>query len=212
MSELCGGQNTSTSSLVCATHYEGGIPSCATGNGTLTAGDVVVAVKTYRGFHSTRVPILKETLEKEIARYVVETAESGHNREIGVQIDDAVSTGTTSILKYFSDLKDDSIPTQDLGVENTQRGHCAKTMAIMRYYAKEVYVESLFLGQWRIPHFHSFIIHSSIYLSLVFAAVQMVGHHRRRHFNVVSSSCSISRLLRPRRRRGSGRKIRLRSG
>jgi len=133
MDELCGGRNLSTS---CATLYNGDIPSCRpTGKQTnddaadpanedngpnSDVADVVVAVKTFSGFHSTRVPVVKSTLEKEI-----------------LISNEIASSPLTSLLNYFSDVKNDSIPTFDLGVQNTERGHCAKTMAIFQYYASK---------------------------------------------------------------------------
>uniref|UniRef100_A0A8D0CZB9 Beta 3-glucosyltransferase a n=1 Tax=Sander lucioperca TaxID=283035 RepID=A0A8D0CZB9_SANLU len=67
--------------------------------------DIFVAVKTCRKFHSERVPVIKKTWEK-----------------------DAFS------LEYYSDHADPSIPTIDLGVPNTERGHCGKTFAILQRF------------------------------------------------------------------------------
>ncbi|GFO43278.1 beta-1,3-glucosyltransferase [Plakobranchus ocellatus] len=69
--------------------------------------DIAVAVKTCGHFHKSRVPVVKATW--------------GHEAEI---------------IEYFSEVKDDSIPTVDLGVPNTERGHCGKTMAIIHRVSK----------------------------------------------------------------------------
>ena len=147
MTGLCGGKNTTSTTQVCATFYDGRIlacsrpsPSTAKDNGTLpsasstttlAASDVVVAVKTYRGFHASRIPVVKKTWESEVLLETeAATKKAGVNRQ--------VSSESPSHLIYFSDLVDERIPTKDLGVENTKRGHCAKTMAILQYYAKEV--------------------------------------------------------------------------
>ncbi|XP_030648107.1 beta-1,3-glucosyltransferase [Chanos chanos] len=67
--------------------------------------DVFVAVKTCQRFHSDRVTVVKRTWEKDAA-----------------------------FLEYYSDVSDPTIPTVDLGVPNTERGHCAKTFAILQRF------------------------------------------------------------------------------
>ncbi|XP_056612403.1 beta 3-glucosyltransferase a isoform X1 [Triplophysa dalaica] len=67
--------------------------------------NIFVAVKTCKKFHFDRVPVVKKTWEKQ-----------------------------TKLLEYYSDYADPSIPTIDLGVPNTERGHCGKTFAILRRY------------------------------------------------------------------------------
>ncbi|XP_030600452.1 beta 3-glucosyltransferase a [Archocentrus centrarchus] len=67
--------------------------------------DIFVAVKTCKKFHSERVPVIKKTWEK-----------------------DAL------FLEYYSDHADPSIPTINLGVPNTERGHCGKTFAILQRF------------------------------------------------------------------------------
>ncbi|GAA6086055.1 beta 3-glucosyltransferase a isoform X1 [Tachysurus ichikawai] len=66
---------------------------------------IFVAVKTCKKFHTERVPVVKKTWEKQAAH-----------------------------LEYYSDHADPSIPTVDLGVPNTDRGHCGKTFAILKRY------------------------------------------------------------------------------
>jgi len=65
--------------------------------------DLFVAVKTCSKFHDDRVSVVKATWGRE-----------------------------TDLIEYYSDVANDSIPTIDLGVPNTERGHCGKTMAIMQ--------------------------------------------------------------------------------
>lgn len=67
--------------------------------------DVFVAVKTCKKFHLERVPVVKATWEKDAA-----------------------------FLEYYSDVTDASIPTVNLEVPNTERGHCGKTFAILRRF------------------------------------------------------------------------------
>lgn len=67
--------------------------------------NIFVAVKTCKKFHSDRVPVVKKTWAKQ-----------------------------ASLLEYYSDYADPSIPTINLGVPNTERGHCGKTFAILRRY------------------------------------------------------------------------------
>ncbi|XP_016334467.1 beta-1,3-glucosyltransferase-like isoform X2 [Sinocyclocheilus anshuiensis] len=67
--------------------------------------NIFVAVKTCKKFHSDRVPVVKKTWAKR-----------------------------ASLLEYYSDYADPSIPTIDLGVPNTERGHCGKTFAILRRF------------------------------------------------------------------------------
>ncbi|KAL8614023.1 hypothetical protein ACOMHN_023258 [Nucella lapillus] len=69
--------------------------------------DLFVAVKTCSLFHKDRVPVVKATWGRE-----------------------------TELIEYYSDGVDPSIPTIDLGVPNTERGHCGKTAAILRRVAE----------------------------------------------------------------------------
>jgi hypothetical protein len=39
-------------------------------------------------------------------------------------------------VEYFSDTVDLQVPTIDLGVKNAERGHCQKTVAIIKYFLK----------------------------------------------------------------------------
>ena len=164
MKELCGGKNTSDSQVQCATYYSGKGPSCRSSfddannsnsnnkvdEELLDAGDVIVAVKTFHGFHSSRIPIIKQTWEKEVAAIsgvgasdaaASDAAASGAANSDAASAGDALSGAAASQLIYFSNSEDADIPTKDLGVPNTPRGHCAKTAAILRYYAAEVRAE-----------------------------------------------------------------------
>ncbi|XP_062393033.1 beta-1,3-glucosyltransferase-like isoform X2 [Sardina pilchardus] len=67
--------------------------------------DLFVAVKTCTKFHTDRVPVVKQTWARDAA-----------------------------YLEYYSDSADPSIPTIDLGVPNTERGHCGKTFAILKHF------------------------------------------------------------------------------
>lgn len=66
---------------------------------------VFVAVKTCEKFHKDRVPVVKATWGN-----------------------------TTSHIEYYSEVEDTDIPTVDLGVPNTERGHCGKCMAIINRF------------------------------------------------------------------------------
>ncbi|XP_072832186.1 beta-1,3-glucosyltransferase [Vicugna pacos] len=67
--------------------------------------DIFVAVKTCKKFHGDRIPIVKQTW-----------------------------AGQAALIEYYSDYADGSIPTVDLGVPNTDRGHCGKTFAILERF------------------------------------------------------------------------------
>ncbi|XP_062830770.1 beta-1,3-glucosyltransferase isoform X1 [Anolis carolinensis] len=67
--------------------------------------DIFVAVKTCKKFHGDRIPIVKQTWE-----------------------------GEATLIEYYSDFAESSIPTVDLGVPNTERGHCGKTFAILERF------------------------------------------------------------------------------
>ncbi|XP_016363306.1 beta 3-glucosyltransferase a isoform X3 [Sinocyclocheilus anshuiensis] len=67
--------------------------------------NIFIAVKTCKKFHSDRVLVVKKTWGKQ-----------------------------ASLLEYYSDYADPSIPTINLGVPNTERGHCGKTFAILRRF------------------------------------------------------------------------------
>ncbi|XP_029957220.1 beta-1,3-glucosyltransferase [Salarias fasciatus] len=74
----------------------------------VSKNNLFVAVKTCQRFHSERVTVVKETWEKDAA-----------------------------LLEYYSDVADASVPAIDLGVPNTERGHCGKTFAILRRFLSE---------------------------------------------------------------------------
>ncbi|GMT11373.1 hypothetical protein PFISCL1PPCAC_2670, partial [Pristionchus fissidentatus] len=67
-----------------------------------------VAIKTFSGFHRTRVVVAKRTWVKNV-RHVV----------------------------FYSDLEDERVPTKTLGIPNTERGHCGKTIAILKNVVKQ---------------------------------------------------------------------------
>ncbi|XP_076435134.1 beta-1,3-glucosyltransferase-like [Babylonia areolata] len=69
--------------------------------------DLFVAVKTCSQYHKDRVPVVKATWGKE-----------------------------AELIEYYSELEDPLIPTINLGVPNTERGHCGKTAAILQRVAK----------------------------------------------------------------------------
>ena len=69
---------------------------------------VLFAVKTCKKYHDERLPIIKKTW-----------AEAAPN------------------IKYFSEVTDPKVGTIQLeGVENTERGHCQKTMEIIKHFHK----------------------------------------------------------------------------
>ena len=70
--------------------------------GTVAADDILVSVKTCEKFHETRIPVFKVT-----------------------------SALNTKHIKYYSEVADESIPTENIGVPNTNSGHCAKLLEII---------------------------------------------------------------------------------
>ncbi|XP_036392722.1 beta 3-glucosyltransferase a [Megalops cyprinoides] len=78
--------------------------------------DVFVAVKTCKKFHAERVPVVKKTWERHAA-----------------------------LLEYYSDHADPTIPTIDLGVPNTERGHCGKTFAILERFVSNAVPQTKWL-------------------------------------------------------------------
>ncbi|KAL1266461.1 hypothetical protein QQF64_002136 [Cirrhinus molitorella] len=103
VNEFCAEAHSSSSTGDCATTINTYLSAC--GN-PVQKEDVFVAVKTCQRFHGDRVPLVKQTWEKDAA-----------------------------LLEYYSDITDPDIPTIHLGVPNTERGHCAKTFAILRRFA-----------------------------------------------------------------------------
>ncbi|TKR86868.1 hypothetical protein L596_011375 [Steinernema carpocapsae] len=73
--------------------------------GFVNNDNVFFAVKTFVGFHKTRVVVVKRTWAR-----------------------------TAKYVEYFSDFDDRYVPTIDLGVKNTERGHCEKTIRILRHF------------------------------------------------------------------------------
>ncbi|KAK3751778.1 hypothetical protein QZH41_013237, partial [Actinostola sp. cb2023] len=76
--------------------------------GNLSMDDIFFAVKTTKKFHQTRVPYVQKTLGQH-ARHLV----------------------------YYSETEDPSIPTENIGVPNTDMGHCAKLQAIIERSEKD---------------------------------------------------------------------------
>ncbi|KAK8763896.1 hypothetical protein V5799_033493 [Amblyomma americanum] len=75
---------------------------------------LTVAVKTCSQFHKDRVPVIRATW-----------------------------AGDAHRVTFFSDVEDERVPTVSVGVANVERGHCAKTMAILRHV-----MERRLLGRW----------------------------------------------------------------
>ncbi|KAK7499096.1 hypothetical protein BaRGS_00009643 [Batillaria attramentaria] len=78
--------------------------------------DLFVAVKTCSKFHQDRVPVVQSTWGRE-----------------------------TELIEYYSDEENATIPTVDLGVPNTERGHCGKTQAI---FERAVKTERISSREW----------------------------------------------------------------
>uniref|UniRef100_A0A0N5APQ5 N-acetylgalactosaminide beta-1,3-galactosyltransferase n=1 Tax=Syphacia muris TaxID=451379 RepID=A0A0N5APQ5_9BILA len=74
---------------------------------SVSENDILYAVKTYSGYHNTRIVVVKRTW--------------------------AI---TVKHIQYFSDINDTFVPTISLGVNNTVRGHCGKTEAIFNYFVR----------------------------------------------------------------------------
>ena len=74
--------------------------------GIVDAELILVAVKTCEKYHRIRVPIVKKT--------------------VGLHV---------KHIKYYSDVADDSIPTEYAGVKNTDSGHCQKLRNIIGKFA-----------------------------------------------------------------------------
>ncbi|XP_046765166.1 beta-1,3-glucosyltransferase isoform X3 [Gallus gallus] len=100
--EFCTDDVNSDKADQCATTFSNFLPLCGE---PVKKEDVFVAVKTCRKFHGDRIPVVKQTWEREAA-----------------------------LIEYYSDYRDISIPTIDLGIPNTERGHCGKTFAILERY------------------------------------------------------------------------------
>lgn len=75
--------------------------------------ELFVAVKTCSKFHDDRVSVVKTTWGKD-----------------------------TYLIEYYSDQENASIPTIDLGVPNTERGHCGKTQAILKRAVDSEHISS----------------------------------------------------------------------
>ncbi|PIC27472.1 hypothetical protein B9Z55_019717 [Caenorhabditis nigoni] len=67
--------------------------------------EIHLMIKTFEGHHKNRLEVLKNTWTSGVKR-----------------------------VEYCSDKEDRAIPTVDLGIGNTERGHCAKTWAIFRRF------------------------------------------------------------------------------
>ena len=76
--------------------------------GKVPGEEMLVAVKTCEKYHQDRVPVIKKTVEK-FAKH----------------------------LRYYSDVVDNAIPTEYIGVENTERGHCQKLFNIINKFSTD---------------------------------------------------------------------------
>ncbi|EFP10895.1 hypothetical protein CRE_30816 [Caenorhabditis remanei] len=100
-----------SSFFCCGDPSETCITSCSpppTDTNSLLDSDIHVMIKTFKGHHKSRISVLKNTWTSEITR-----------------------------LEYCSDVEDPTISSIDLGIGNTERGHCAKTWAIFRRFLEK---------------------------------------------------------------------------
>ncbi|XP_075055058.1 beta-1,3-glucosyltransferase isoform X2 [Mixophyes fleayi] len=102
--EFCTENPASRKATGCATMFNNTLPVCGT---PVKNEDIFVAVKTCKKFHKDRIPVVKQTWEKNAVH-----------------------------LEYYSDYADPTIPTIDLGIPNVERGHCGKTFAILERFLK----------------------------------------------------------------------------
>lgn len=91
----------------CAALYTNSIDNCKTEHSVNF--ELKIAVKTCSKFHKTRITVVKKTWA------------SGYEQDI----------------TYYSDQADTSIPSVDIGLSNTERGHCGKTIGIMKKFNDE---------------------------------------------------------------------------
>lgn len=71
--------------------------------GVTSDEDVFIAVKTCEKFHKERLPFVLKTIGKD-----------------------------AKLVKYYSDKADSQIPTEFIGVKNTETGHCTKLFNIIK--------------------------------------------------------------------------------
>ncbi|XP_044140898.1 beta-1,3-glucosyltransferase [Bufo gargarizans] len=102
--EFCTEDPKSPKAAECATTFTNTLPVCGK---PAKSEEIFVAVKTCKKFHKDRIPVVKQTWEKNVV-----------------------------LLEYYSDYADPTIPTIDLGVPNVERGHCGKTFAILERFMK----------------------------------------------------------------------------
>ncbi|KAM4796090.1 beta-1,3-glucosyltransferase [Rhinophrynus dorsalis] len=102
--EFCTDNPSSTIPAKCATAFNNALPLC--GN-PVKKEDIFVAIKTCKKFHKDRIPVVKQTWEKQAVHF-----------------------------EYYSDHEDKTIPTINLGIPNVERGHCGKTFAILERFLK----------------------------------------------------------------------------
>ncbi|TKS80778.1 Beta-1,3-glucosyltransferase [Collichthys lucidus] len=140
--ELCTEPEAQTSSH-CATTLSSEPPLCGE---PVNKEDVFVAVKTCRKFHSERVNLLLFKADKSVAGSVDRSDcrfISGGIRQIvhppqralpQIPVIKKTWEKDALFLEYYSDHADPSIPTVNIGVPNTERGHCGKTFAILQRF------------------------------------------------------------------------------
>uniref|UniRef100_A0A914W5A9 Beta-1,3-glucosyltransferase n=1 Tax=Plectus sambesii TaxID=2011161 RepID=A0A914W5A9_9BILA len=93
------------------------LPSYSNCGHEVSENDVYFAVKTFSGYHKDRIVVVKRTWSK-----------------------------SANHIEYFSDIEDHFVPTVNIGIENTERGHCGKTFAIFKRFLEHEELQSLDLA------------------------------------------------------------------
>ncbi|XP_055295645.1 beta-1,3-glucosyltransferase [Sitodiplosis mosellana] len=75
----------------------------------VTINQIFFAIKTWSKNHEDRVPVIQRTWAKEVKH-----------------------------IRYYSDVADPNIPTISTNIENTEHGHCAKTLVILQRVWEEI--------------------------------------------------------------------------
>nr|XP_054598440.1 beta 3-glucosyltransferase a isoform X2 [Nothobranchius furzeri] len=129
--ELCTEPEDSPRAHHCATTLRKEPPACGE---SVKREDMFVAVKTCRKFHSERAGKTQSPRSRFYRSSRLLTQILLKTKPGPVPVIKKTWEKDALFLEYYSDHADPSIPTINLGVPNTERGHCGKTFAILQRF------------------------------------------------------------------------------
>ncbi|KAJ8044213.1 Beta-1,3-glucosyltransferase [Holothuria leucospilota] len=85
--------------------------------------------------HHKEIAQCEESVPQEKVLFAVKTCQKFHKSRVKVVLNTWGQFADNVI--YYSDVKDDSIPTVDVNIPNVERGHCSKTLEILKRFLED---------------------------------------------------------------------------